>query len=390
MQKCPVPVTLPVTMSRIVQITGGWDHSLCLFNDGRVFSWGGGYELRRPVCGHGTNEKQLIPKLIEALAKEVIVQIACGWDHSIALSKRGRVYCWGGNNAGSLGNGQNSQHEFLPYRIAHELESERVVSVDGSQDHTCAVTEKGEVWTWGSAGSHLGHEDNALRTTPKRIQSCAGRYIFQTVACGQKCNFLISSSRFPHCPSHPYVFGGNNSAFSPLPPYPRSCFLVGHNVEVVNDRVADLCGVCAGTIQVYESPGAGKVLKTEQSPFRVRRDVRVCFPLSWSNTSAPRSLTVAVSFCPTLESFGTAKLLQLYCDGPRLFDVYVSLADGAHDSCKLSLNIVIDNNESHEHAFCASNAISCCEWHCLCIIVSGRQMSVYVDGIRCIKVNIWQ
>jgi len=34
----------------------GWEHSMAVTANGTLYTWGGGYEGSRPVCGHGSLE----------------------------------------------------------------------------------------------------------------------------------------------------------------------------------------------------------------------------------------------------------------------------------------------------------------------------------------------
>ena len=47
-----------------------------------------------------------VPKQIESLQNMVIVQLACGDSHSMALTKEGYVYAWGEASFGQLGLGE--------------------------------------------------------------------------------------------------------------------------------------------------------------------------------------------------------------------------------------------------------------------------------------------
>ena len=57
---------------KIIQLSGGWEHSISLTTDGRLYSWGCGYKDNRrgivpPVLGLGHNEARSIPERITSL-----------------------------------------------------------------------------------------------------------------------------------------------------------------------------------------------------------------------------------------------------------------------------------------------------------------------------------
>ena len=101
----------------IIQLAGGFEHSLALTVNGRVYSWGGS-GIGKSVCGHGAQavHMQKIPKVISRLKGKKIIQIAAGWNHSLALTSYGYVYGWGGGQNGQLGQG-NLEDKGSPVRI---------------------------------------------------------------------------------------------------------------------------------------------------------------------------------------------------------------------------------------------------------------------------------
>jgi len=46
-----------------------------------------------------------IPMPVRGLAQKHIVQVACGWQHTMALSNQGQVFSWGYGEDGQLGHG---------------------------------------------------------------------------------------------------------------------------------------------------------------------------------------------------------------------------------------------------------------------------------------------
>nr|XP_043625271.1 RCC1 domain-containing protein RUG3, mitochondrial isoform X2 [Erigeron canadensis] len=85
---------------RIVQITSGGYHSLALTDEGRVLSWGYGGHGQ---LGHFSTQNQPVPLVIESLASEKVVHIACGGSSSAAVTDDGKLYMWGNAKDGQLG-----------------------------------------------------------------------------------------------------------------------------------------------------------------------------------------------------------------------------------------------------------------------------------------------
>lgn len=108
----------------VVQIVLGWSHACVRLSDGTVRCWGSDQDGRLGVGGktenaqqctyscmfgctkHDTSEKYLFhpaPVTVDGLAD--IVELTAGHRHTCARSGDGRVWCWGENGAGQIGDG---------------------------------------------------------------------------------------------------------------------------------------------------------------------------------------------------------------------------------------------------------------------------------------------
>ena len=66
--------------------------------------------------------------------------------HTVALTKKGKVYTWGAYFCGQLGHGDN-ESRIIPTQVA-SLDGFVVIQISCGQLHTAALTDKGEVFTW--------------------------------------------------------------------------------------------------------------------------------------------------------------------------------------------------------------------------------------------------
>ena len=82
------------------QVSCGGKHTLILTDDGEVLSFGVGEYGR---LGTGSNDDALVPMPLDNLAEEEVTHIAAGFDHSLILTKDGKIFTWGRNNLGQLG-----------------------------------------------------------------------------------------------------------------------------------------------------------------------------------------------------------------------------------------------------------------------------------------------
>ena len=142
----------------VTQIGAGDNHSVALSASGRVYTWGRG---KYGALGHADVENCSKPTLIRALEHAGVrcEHIACGGDHTLAISTSGAVLAWGRGSVGPAGSGATA--DVLTPAIVDRalLGDENVFQVSAGSGHSVAVTEGGCVYTWGSrTQGQLGHE----------------------------------------------------------------------------------------------------------------------------------------------------------------------------------------------------------------------------------------
>ena len=125
----------------ITEIDAGFDHTLALGKDGRVWAWGGNASGQ---LGDGTTKDRNTPEVVPNLAG--IVTIAAGDGFSLAVDSAGVAYAWGNNVLGQLGDGTRvGKWEPVPVsRI------DAVQGVEAGGAHAMAVRADGGLWTWGT------------------------------------------------------------------------------------------------------------------------------------------------------------------------------------------------------------------------------------------------
>ncbi|KAL6186414.1 hypothetical protein ACLB2K_042534 [Fragaria x ananassa] len=157
-----------------VVAAGAW-HAAVVGQDGRVCTWGWG---RYGCLGHGNEECESAPKVVEALSNVKAVHVATGDYTTFVVSEEGDVYSFGCGESASLGHnsaadGQGNRHANV---LAPELVSslkqvnERVVQISLTNSiywnaHTFALTESGKLYAFGAGDKgQLGIELVANQT----------------------------------------------------------------------------------------------------------------------------------------------------------------------------------------------------------------------------------
>lgn len=108
-----------------------------------------------------------------------IRSVSYGGAHTCALALDGHVYCWGYNLFGAVGNGQTSwtvNSPALVKGVNGEGYLERIVQLDTGLEFTCAVAEDTRVYCWGYNGSgQLGDGSHKIRTSAVAVLGPDGK-----------------------------------------------------------------------------------------------------------------------------------------------------------------------------------------------------------------------
>eukprot|EP00762_Andalucia_godoyi_P006478 ANDGO_02934.mRNA.1 Ultraviolet-B receptor UVR8 len=175
---------------KFVQAACGEIHSLALTDSGQVYAWGGS---SLGQLGLGDTGNQLSPRLVEPLSHVFITSICAGSGHSAAISDDGRVYIWGWGEHGQLGLGDLGNQ--LTPRWIEYLQGKNVRAVACGEAHTMALTESGELFSWGNGeDGRLGHTAYGKSLFPGLVQSAFGRARVSAVACGDEFSVAVTET----------------------------------------------------------------------------------------------------------------------------------------------------------------------------------------------------
>jgi alpha-tubulin suppressor-like RCC1 family protein len=124
---------------KIIQIAAGKTHSLLLSKNGNVYSFGAAYAGQ---LGHGTSKSQYSPKKIESetLRSHKIVKIAAGYDHSLLLTAEGKVFAFGYSNQKQM---------IPKIIQIEDLKNLKIIDIAGGFLNSLVLTETGDVFSFG-------------------------------------------------------------------------------------------------------------------------------------------------------------------------------------------------------------------------------------------------
>ncbi len=133
----------------------GNKHASFVTLDREVYSWGlndkgqfGNGEIKNTA----TSQYKKAEILSDESVPLRVEQIAGGMQHTVALTEEGQVYTWGGtNNCGELGYEHSESPTHTPRRVEIPTESgDRIIHIDARMNRSVALDSSGYVWIWGS------------------------------------------------------------------------------------------------------------------------------------------------------------------------------------------------------------------------------------------------
>ncbi len=137
------PVWLP-DVNDANTVAAGLTHGLALDPNGGVWAWG---LNDHGQLGNGSLETPQTPVDPFADPNIVIAAIAAGTRHSLALDPAGKIWAWGDNRAGQVGNGDPNHTVLQPELIA--LEDIQCLTLAAGDTYNLSMDTTGLAWEWG-------------------------------------------------------------------------------------------------------------------------------------------------------------------------------------------------------------------------------------------------
>ena len=151
----------------VIDVAGGRYHSLALTNDGKIYACG--------MNTYGQVDGEKCPNEVSCdmypvpLPDKKFVYIRCCSDSSLAVTDEGEVYSWGCNTNGELGRGNfNKANGVHKVQIPTHVVIEKIAC---GRSHTLALSNAGVVYVWGNNNyKQLGWVQTKNSCTPVKLQ----------------------------------------------------------------------------------------------------------------------------------------------------------------------------------------------------------------------------
>lgn len=184
------PVLVP-DLVNIIMVKAGAYHTMALSQDGIVYVWG---RNTFGQIGNGTSIASLKPVRIDSIPP--VNEIAAGAFHSMALTIDGKVYAWGNNNDFQVGDvlAENIADEAgntLGKRVVTPqliVESD-VKAISAGGNHSLYLKNDGRVYAWGSNKyGQLGDGSQVSRGLPTEVY---GLTMITKISAGYSHNLAL-------------------------------------------------------------------------------------------------------------------------------------------------------------------------------------------------------
>ena len=180
-------VSLPTDVS-LVRIAAGFDHSLGLEENGQVYAWGHNYYGQ---LGDGSTKDRPFPVSVSIPNGQAVTDISGGLRHSLALGADGRVWAWGYNEYGQLGDGSGmNQTEPVEVALPEDVSIDRISAAAGH--FSLALSDDGRIWAWGLNDSgQLGVGSTITQRVPVEVVAPEG-VAFTDISAGYDFSLALS------------------------------------------------------------------------------------------------------------------------------------------------------------------------------------------------------
>ena len=193
---------LPTGQAAVPMVAAGKNFTVGLRSDGTVWAWGSN-EYGQLGDGYSTNDanhsndRSNVVR-VQIPADETVIYVAAGNYHALAVTKAGNVYAWGLNNRGQLGVNDNYNRTVPTIVVGANRSGERLnnITLAAAGDlWSMVMTRDGKVYSWGENGhGQLGDNTGRTKSYPVRIRGHrGGGYMANviSIACGDNHGLVV-------------------------------------------------------------------------------------------------------------------------------------------------------------------------------------------------------
>ena len=209
----------------IKQISAGENHTCAIASDNRAYCWGSN---KNGQLGNGSTADSNVPVAVNmsgALAGKTIKQMSTGYSSTCAIASDNRAYCWGSGNNGQLGNGSTADSRVpVAVNMSGALAGKTLKQILAGGDHGCVVASDDKMYCWGlNNNGELGNNSSVNSSVPVAVNAdgvLAGKTIRQ-MSAGFSSTCAVDSGYGIYCWGYNSngQLGNNSTNNSRVPTY---------------------------------------------------------------------------------------------------------------------------------------------------------------------------
>ncbi len=204
----------PVVLAN--QFSSGYYHACVIASDNKLYCWGRNHRGQLGNNSMVDSSRPVAVNMTGVLAGKTIKQISTGAYHTCVVASDDNAYCWGENMKGQLGN-NSTANSSVPVKVdtSGVLAGKTIKQISTGHYHTCAVASDDKMYCWGENNNgELGNGSTVDSRVPVAVNMTgvlAGKTIKQ-MSVGTYNTCVIASDDKVYCwGSNAYGQVGNNS-----------------------------------------------------------------------------------------------------------------------------------------------------------------------------------
>jgi prepilin-type N-terminal cleavage/methylation domain-containing protein len=197
-----------VLLNKTIKTISNSHWAFCaLASDDQVYCWGGNWAGQ---LGNNSNNQSSLPTAVNTsgvLSGKKIKLLGSGGSyanhHFCAIANDNKLYCWGANSVGQLGNNSTSDSN-TPVAVYDQglLRNKSITNVRMGSSHTCALTSGGVLYCWGwNDYGQLGDGTNNNSSVPiaVNINNISGNKLIRDFVLGYGYTCLLTGDNKIYC-----------------------------------------------------------------------------------------------------------------------------------------------------------------------------------------------
>lgn len=205
-----VPTQVTGNATDWASVSAGSQHTCAVKTSGRLFCWGADYDGE--LGDDAALAEQQVPSEVAGRSTQW-ASASAGFSHTCAVKTNGRLYCWGSDYNGRLGNGVIYANQPTPSPVAGDATNWASVSAGGG--HTCARKTTRRLFCWGWDGEGQLGDNTPLASRRRPVVVAGGSTKWSTVSAGAGHTCATKTTGRVYCwGSDDNGRLGNNAAFA--------------------------------------------------------------------------------------------------------------------------------------------------------------------------------